>query len=333
MATIVKPRSAPASADSDIETATDTPTVCRSANARVIKTSSQDDHAVPVSAAREVAEQEIAARKFASQGVAGKISGATIGKQANGNTGFVDFNLSDLVEQGRDQLARCQQQVEAMMEEARVEAEQLKQTAKFQGHAEGKQAAESEIEQRIAREAGAKAKAQVASLQTAVVQMKQTYDEWMQQYADVLTGTALAVAERLTRSQIRLPNSDEERFDAEPSDAKSSDAKSSADQDYRNDHAQNNDSDPSEHLIVRWAREALHSTRSASRLTLAVHPDTLAHLGRSLDELLAHPDLPEQSVVVPDETLSVGDIVVRQDGGEISAGLDAQLARLREELM
>jgi len=56
-------------------------------------------------------------------------------------------------------------------------------------------------------------------------------------------------------------------------------------------------------------------------------------LGRSLDELLAHPDLPEQSVVVPDETLSVGDIVVRQDGGEISAGLDAQLARLREELM
>jgi flagellar biosynthesis/type III secretory pathway protein FliH len=68
-------------------------------------------------------------------------------------------------------------------------------------------------------------------------------------------------------------------------------------------------------------------------LTLAVHPDTLAELGKQFDGLLANPDLPEQAVVVPDETLTVGDIVVRQDGGEIRAGLDAQLARLREELL
>lgn len=260
----------------------------------------------------------MAAKGHAAKGLAGKITGALVGDRSKANAGLAEFNLSDLAEQGRMELQRCRKQVEAMMEEGRLEAEKLKQNAKTQGHREGKQAAASEIEQRIAQEADVKAKARVESLQNAVVQMREQYDAWMQQYADVLTHTAIAVAERLTRSQLTLPNDADER--------------STRTNQQTATGADSGESSSSEHLIVRWAREALHSTRSASRLTLAVHPDTLATLGKSLDELLAHPDLPEQSVVIPDETLAIGDIVVRQDGGEISAGLDAQLNRLREEL-
>lgn len=259
-------------------------------------------------------------RLQAINGGPGKIRGAKIGNHASGHTGLVEFNFDDLAEQGREQIQRCREQVDAMLDEARQQAEALKQNAKVQGHAEGIQAAQSEVEQQVNREADAKAKAQVESLHQAVVQMKQQYDSWMRQYAEVLTSTAIAAAERLTRSQIVLPNLDGASEETPTKAPLVSPADVS-------------DADRNEHLLVRWAREALHSTRSASRLTLAVHPDTLAHLGKPLDELLAHPDLPEESVVIPDETLAVGDIVVRQNGGEISAGLDAQLARLREELM
>jgi len=74
------------------------------------------------------------------------------------------------------------------------------------------------------------------------------------------------------------------------------------------------------------------STRSAQRLSVAVHPETLVDLGEKLDQLLASPDLPEATQVVPDASLGRSDVVVRQTGGEIHAGLDAQLERLAELL-
>ena len=76
----------------------------------------------------------------------------------------------------------------------------------------------------------------------------------------------------------------------------------------------------------------LQRTRSATQLTVAVHPETLALLGQSLDELIASPDLPEKSHVEPDESLQRNQVVVRQVGGEIRAGLNDQLQRLAELL-
>ena len=63
-----------------------------------------------------------------------------------------------------------------------------------------------------------------------------------------------------------------------------------------------------------------------------MHPETLAQLGQAIDELLASPDLPEQTHVQPDESVSRSDVVVRQAGGEIRAGLQTQLERLEEML-
>ena len=85
-------------------------------------------------------------------------------------------------------------------------------------------------------------------------------------------------------------------------------------------------------LIVAWADQAVRSTRAASRLTVAVHPETLALLGQSLDEMLASPDLPEETHVEPDASLGTTDVAVRQSGGQINAGLAAQLRRLEELL-
>lgn len=223
------------------------------------------------------------------------------GSPSAGRTVVSEFNLADLAEQGREQQQACQRQVDEMLESARQQAELIKSQAHEAGHAAGWQAAADEIEAHVDQHAEHKAKAHVESLHAAVVQMARQYENWMNNYAAALTTTAIAAAEHLTRSMLRSPGGV--------------------------DH-----SGAGEHLILRWVREALHNTRSASRLTLAVHPETLHQLGPALHALLAHSDLPEESSVIGDRNLGIGDVVVRQDGGEIHAGLDAQLERLREEL-
>ncbi|MFK8113449.1 MAG: flagellar assembly protein FliH [Rubripirellula sp.] len=238
----------------------------------------------------------------AASGVSSKISGATIGG-SRGTTGLVEFNLSDIATQGREQLEKCRDQVHTMLDTARKQAEQIKEDAYQEGLANAIQKANQDVDRKISQQADAKTKQQLASLQLTVKQMRTQYETWMQQYAEVLTETSMAAAEHLTRSEL----------------SRSTDASGS-------------EADSEEPVLVRWAREALHSTRSAGRLTVVVHPDTLAELGGALDELLADPSLPETSSVVPDESLGLHDVIVRQDGGEIHAGLDAQLDRLREEL-
>ncbi len=223
--------------------------------------------------------------------------------ESHSHDGFsaTEFNLADLAEQGREQLRHCQRQVDVMLDDARQQCDTIQADAHAAGYAAGQQAAEKEIAQHIERQSERKAKAHIESLHAAVVTMKNQYEAWMQQYTEVLTTTAIAAAEQLTRS----------RLESEQSDIPAGSAES---------------------LLVRWAREALHSTRSANRLTLAVHPETHAQLGSALRDLLAHADLPETAAVIADETLAIDDVVVRQDGGEIHAGLHAQLERLREEL-
>lgn len=296
MATILKSKSSSSgSTPLDASAARDVPSrplsaIPQRATAGILKSSANPSHAKT----NDVKD----AVPIASRGIASKISGAIVGKFRSGSDGLAEFNLADLAEQGRDELTRCRAEVESILNQARAESESLKQQAHQDGLAEGRKAAEDEIRTRIDREAETKATARVQSLHQAVLQIRNQYDQWMTQYADVMIATAIAAAERLTRQKIALKPSDD-----------------------------------AEHLLVRWASEALHSTRSAGRLTLAVHPDTLAELGKQFDELLADPDLPEQSTVIPDESVNIGDVVVRQDGGEIRAGLDAQLSRLREELL
>ena len=233
-----------------------------------------------------------------------------VGKQPGGMSGLAGFNLSDLAEKGREELRQAREQVAQLLADAEKQAAEMKQAAEARGYEDGVKKASEDIEKKITQLAEAKTKSQLQALQLASTKMHAQYDQWMQQYAEVLTETAIAATERMVRANLNeLPV-----------------PASLAEAGY-------NESPHQQHLLVRWASEALHSTRSAGRLVLAVHPDMLAELGQRFDELLASPDLPEESCVIPDETLPVGEVVVRQEGGEIRAGLQSQLERLREEIL
>ncbi|MFG0260825.1 MAG: FliH/SctL family protein [Novipirellula sp. JB048] len=207
-------------------------------------------------------------------------------------TGLAGFNLEDLADVGRSRLDECRKQVAAMLDQANQDAQRIRQQAHEKGYQEGLAKAAIDVEQRVKSEAETLAADSLQTLHTAVEQLHRVHEAWMQQYADSLTSIAIAAAEKVIRRQLQ----------------------------------------GDETILVRWADEALRSTRSATRLILAVHPETLANLGQVFDDLLASPDLPEQTTVEPDEAVARDAVVIRQPGGEIQAGLETQLQRLQDLL-
>jgi flagellar assembly protein FliH len=207
-------------------------------------------------------------------------------------SGLAGFNLSDLADEGRLRLDECRRQIGDMMAQAEEQAEAMRCRAIDDGYAEGISRARIDVEQQIVERAEIRARDGLQVLTQAVQQLHEVHEQWMQSYAEALTRLTIAAAERVISQRL-----DRERA-----------------------------------LLVQWAGEAVRSTRSANRLTLAVHPETLAELGAAFDQLLASPDLTEQTSVEPDETVDRNSVVVRQPGGDIQAGLMAQLRRLEELL-
>lgn len=210
----------------------------------------------------------------------------------SGLTGLTGFNLDDLAEEGRKRLEAYQRQIEQLRAGAREEAAEIRAAAERRGYEEGTRRAAADFERQVQTRAEQLAKDQLARLTEATAAVRDAYQGWMTEYAEALTEIAISAAERIVGKEL-----DQDRG-----------------------------------LMVRWAEEAVRSTRSAGRLTLAVHPETLAELGQSLDEMLAAPELPETAHVEPDESLRRDEIAVRQDGGEVRTGLKNQLHALRESL-
>lgn len=207
-------------------------------------------------------------------------------------SGLAGFNLDDFANQGRDRLQQCQSQIESMLTQAKKDAAVIKEQARKEGYEAGKLQAEVDVDSRVDKEADRQAKDGLKLIEQSVAAIREGYEHWMDAYAQRLNEISLAAAEKLTRRKLE------------------------------------NEAD----ILVSWAKEAVMSTRSANQLSVAVHPETLATLGEKLDNMVASPDLPEQTVVVPDATLKRSEVVVRQTGGEIQAGLLAQVERLRELL-
>lgn len=207
-------------------------------------------------------------------------------------SGLVGFNFEDLSQQARQQLQQCQQEIAALRAQADEEIETLRQEAYAEGLAAGRAEAARQAEAKLQAAVQQRVSEHGAALQSMVEQIADGYQQWMQQYADSLVPLVIAAAERIIRG----------RLDREPQ------------------------------IVLRWANDALAAARSAERLTIAVHPQTLGQLGPGLDELLNQPGLPEETSIIPDESVPVDGVVVRQTGGEVTATFDSQLGRLRELL-
>lgn len=207
-------------------------------------------------------------------------------------TGLAGFNLDDLSRRAKQQLDECQREIARLREAAEAEAETLRAEGHQQGLAAGRRQAAEEAEAKIRQAVDARIGEHGVAIRSMVEQIGREHQDWMQAYADALVSTVIAVSERVIRGRL-----DRER-----------------------------------EIIARWAEDALRASRSADRLSVAVHPETLAELGQTLDELLGQPGLPEETSIIPDESVPRDGVIVRQVGGEVVATLQSQLDSLRRLL-
>lgn len=204
-----------------------------------------------------------------------------------------DFNLSDLAEEGRLKLSECRAAVDRMLAEAKVEAENIRELARKEGYQAGLKTAERDVADRIERDATVKSQHQIERLQEAVKKLHHTHEEWMQDCAESLSGLAITIAERVVKHQL----------------------------------AESHD------VILGWIQEALSSTRLSRNVTLCLHPETLREIGDTLESIVSQLEgVPEQVELISDSQLDRYEVVVTQSGGQICAGLNAQLGRLGELL-
>jgi flagellar assembly protein FliH len=208
------------------------------------------------------------------------------------HAGLAGFNFEDLSQQARRQLQQCQDEIAKLRSEAEAEIETMRARAHAEGFAAGREEATRDAEQKFQSAVEARITEHGAAMQAMVQQIAQQHQQWMQQYRETLVSLVMAVSEKVVRG----------RLEREPD------------------------------IILRWASEALVAARTAERLWIAVHPETLAQLGPALDELLNQPGLPEDTSIIPDESVAAGSVVVRQLGGEVAVTLNGQLQRLQELL-
>jgi len=211
---------------------------------------------------------------------------------ASSPSGLAGFNLDDLARQAHQRLNDCRDEVSRMLDAAKLEAEQIRTLANAEGLAKGRELAAQEADKKLQTAIQQRMGEHAGAVKSMIDQIASQHQTWMQQYAETLVSLVMAISERVVRAKL----------DREPA------------------------------ILVRWTAEALSATRSAQRITVAVHPETLAELGKDLDELLATPGLPENSSLIPDDTVSRTGVVVRQLGGQVDAGLETQLATLQRLL-
>lgn len=207
-------------------------------------------------------------------------------------SGLAGFNLDDLSRQAHQRLNDCRDEVARMLEQARSEAEQLRATARAEGLVAGREQAAKEAEQKLQAAIQQRMGEHANIVKAMVNQIAEQHNDWLRGYAETLVSLVVEVSERVIRRKL----------EQEPA------------------------------ILTRWASDGLAAARSAQRITVAVHPETLAELGADLEQLLRTPGLPEESTLVPDESVARTGIIIRQLGGEVDAGLTAQLATLRQLL-
>jgi flagellar biosynthesis/type III secretory pathway protein FliH len=219
-------------------------------------------------------------------------SPADQGRQESGFASAAGFNLDDFAAAGVRHLKAAEAEAQRVLEDARREAEVIKANASKQGLEQGLQQAQLEADARVKEAVDQELSRHVPLLESIVQQISDLETSYLDSFRENLLGTALAAAERLTLA----------RLDREPE------------------------------LLTRWAEKAIGLAKSARRLTVAIHPETLAEHGTHLEALLAAPGMPEDTRIEPDETVEPAGVVVRCDGGSVDMTLSSQLERLDEML-
>jgi flagellar assembly protein FliH len=184
---------------------------------------------------------------------------------------------------------------EVRTESAKIVAEARREAAQIKSKAqeEGKQAAMQAVEASLRNRLDQQLGAVLTAMQQAVTGIAQSRQAWQQRWESQAVQLATAMAARIVRRELRQ--------------------------------------DPQ--ITIAWVREALELAAGSGQIVLKLNPQDQSVLGDRLERLTKEMNRLGQVRVAADPAISSGGCRVETEFGSLDQQLEAQLARLTEELL
>jgi|KBSSwiStaDraftv2_1062776.scaffolds.fasta_scaffold1215307_2 flagellar assembly protein FliH len=200
--------------------------------------------------------------------------------------GGVAFNFADM---GSTYLTKVQGEANKIIEEARIEAAQIRKEAAEDGRRAAMQAVEATLRGKVEQQL----KSIVPALKQAVQSVLDARQSWQRHWEQHALKLSTAIASRIVRREIqRVPL-----------------------------------------ITVELVREALQLAKGNERITLRLNPTDHDTLKDHIAKLTAEMNSLAETRVIADSAITPGGCRVETEFGSIDQQLEAQLARITEELL
>jgi flagellar assembly protein FliH len=203
------------------------------------------------------------------------------------------FNLDDIAEHAQEYLAEVRRRAEAIVQQARDEADRLRRQAVEQGRSEALKTAQQQATAKAREELEQRLKSLEPALTAAAAQIEQSRAAWRRHWEERAVQLAVAIAERVVRRETeRTPE-----------------------------------------IALTLVQESLDLAAGAGRIVLRLSPRDYDTLKDQVQAIVAKMGRRLPTEIVADETVAPGGCLVVTELGEIDQRLQSQLARIEEELI
>jgi len=184
------------------------------------------------------------------------------------------------------------QSASAFVARAKSQAQQEASSIRQQAEQEGKRTAQQQLDKLVEERLGKRVESLLPVLREAVKQVEQERQTWLGQWEQNLVQLSVAIAERIVRRELS----------ARPE------------------------------ISLEWIREAMELAKGSPELRLHLNPADQQAWGREVAQLTQEFSKLAATEVVADAGISRGGCRIETRFGTIDQQLEAQLARIREEL-
>jgi flagellar assembly protein FliH len=202
------------------------------------------------------------------------------------------FNLDDIAANANQYLAEVRRRAEAIVEQAREEAAQVRRQAAEQGRAEALKIAQQNATAKANKELEQRLQTLTPSLVAAAAEIQQSRAAWRRHWEERAVHLAVAIAQRVVRREI----------------------------------------EHSPQITLDLIRESLELAAGAGRIVLRLSARDFETLGEHAKKIISQLGRSLAAEIVADASVSPGGCLVVTDLGEIDQRIQSQLARIEEEL-
>ena len=210
----------------------------------------------------------------------------------NSATQHVAFNLDDVAQRARQCLQQVRTEAGQILAAARQKAAEEATEVKRRAEQEGRRAGHAAVEQIVQEQLGRQLATLMPALRQAMADLQHAKQAWLIHWEKSAVHVAAAIARRILRRELA----------AQPE------------------------------IAVPLIREALQLAAGSGQVRLYLHPADCQTLRPQIDMLLKEFASLGSAEVVPDAQLSPGGCRVETRFGVIDQQIEAQLARIEEEL-